>query len=148
MAETPVIPEGDATRRHDAGELDEAAVLEYAGEGRLADATTALALMARLPIRLAERIFTELQDDLLLIVAKSLGFRWETVAVLQALKVRPAGQSVSLPKLKASFDSLSPMTAKRVVRFLHARDSLSGDKKDTVIAGVTPLSPAASRLHA
>ncbi len=148
MAETPVLPEGDATRRHDAGQLDEAAVLEYAREGRLSDATTALALMARLPIRLAERIFTELQDDLLLIVAKSLGFRWDTVAVLQALKVRPAGQSVSLPKLKASFDALSPMTAKRVVRFLHARDRLSGDKKDTVIAGVTPVSPASPRLHA
>jgi uncharacterized protein (DUF2336 family) len=147
MAEQPLAPEGDAARLHEAGQLDEAAVLDFATGARLAEATTGLALLAKLPLRLADRIFTEMQDDLLLIVAKSLGFRWETVAALQTLKIRPDGQTANLAKLKANFDGLSPLTAQRVVRFLHARDTLS-ERRDPGAAPVLRSVEPGPRLHA
>jgi uncharacterized protein (DUF2336 family) len=130
MLEFPSVPEGDALLRHEAGELDEDSVLAYAHEGRTVDATVALALLAKLPMRLAERIFTEMQDDLLLIVVRSLGFRWATVAALRTLKARSTNRPANLAQLQANFDNLSPQTAQRVVRFLHVRDSLSAEKRE------------------
>lgn len=130
MAELPVPGDGDAARLFEAGELDEAAVLAYARENKVGEATSALSLLARLPIRLAERVFTEMQDDLLLIVTKSLGFGWTTVAALQTMKARMANRPPNLARVQANYDSLSPQTAQRVVRFLHARDVLSAERRD------------------
>jgi uncharacterized protein (DUF2336 family) len=130
MAEFPSVPEGDALRRFEAGELDEEAVLAYAHDGLPVDVTVALALLAKLPMRLAERIFTEMQDDLLLLVARALGFKWQTVAAMRTLKARSTNKPANLAQLQANFDNLSPQTAQRVLRFLHARDSLSPEKKE------------------
>lgn len=125
MSETPSVEDGEAGRLFRVGELDETAIQRFARDGRIGDATAALGLLARLPMRLAERIFTEQQDDLLLLVCKSLGFAFATVAALQGLKAKQANRTPNMGKLQASYNHLSVQTAQRVVRFLHARDSLA-----------------------
>ena len=125
MAEQPAAPDGDAARLHADGRLDEAAVLEFGKAGRLTEVSIALALdgAPAHPPRgphLHRNAGRSAADR-----GASLAFGWDTVAALQTLKVRPDGQPVNLAKLKANYDGLSPLTAKRVVRFLHARDALS-----------------------
>jgi uncharacterized protein (DUF2336 family) len=147
MAEAPTPADGDAARRFEAGELDEQAVLAYAQASRVGEATSALSLLARLPIRLAERVFTEMQDDLLLIVTKSLSFNWNTVAALQTMKAKMANRPANLARVQMHYDSLSAQTAQRVVRFLHARDVLSAERRDGPAApAAMPAETAADRV--
>lgn len=121
------LPAGEALRRFEKGELREADVYSYALAGNTAEAEAALNLLARMPETFGRRVLSESQDDLLLIVCKSLEFQWETVEALRRLKMRDARTTTPAAKLRASYETLSRVTADRVVRFLRARDPSATD---------------------
>ena len=106
---------------HTRGVLAEDDVLRFAQQGQRSRAFAAIALMARLPQVIADRLFVDPDDDLLLLVCKALGFRWETAAALQAFRLAPARRPVDPRRLHASYQQLSPDTSQRVLRFLQAR---------------------------
>lgn len=116
---------GEAMRRFERGDLAESDVYEFALAGQAAEAEAALNLLARMPESFGVRVLVEPQDDLLLIVCKSLDFAWDTVEALRRLKVRDARTQPPAAKLKSSYETLSRVTADRVVRFLRARDPAS-----------------------
>jgi uncharacterized protein (DUF2336 family) len=115
-------PTGEAAERFQRGELCEADVYGFALAGNASEAETALNLLARVPESFGVRVLSEPQDDLLLIVCKSLDFGWDTVEALRRLKVRDSRVLPPAAKLKGSYETLSRVTADRVVRFLRARD--------------------------
>jgi hypothetical protein len=118
---------GEAMRRFELGQLAETDVYGFALAGNAGEAEAALNLLARMPSSFGVRVLVEPQDDLLLIVCKSLDFSWETVEALRRLKVRDGRTQPPAAKLKSSYETLSRVTADRVVRFLRARDPASGD---------------------
>ena len=113
---------GEALELHRAGKLAEPDIRDFAAAGRKADSTAGLGLLCGLPRSVADRIFTEPQEDLLLIVCKSLEFHWSTVQALVALKSGAPARSALYAKLENSYDTLSRLTAQRVLRFLKARE--------------------------
>ncbi len=106
---------------HTRGVMDEDDVLRFARQGQRSRAFAAMALMARLPQVIADRQFVDPDDDLLLLVCKALGFRWETAAALQGFRLAPAKRAVDPRRLHATYQQLSPETSQRVLRFLQAR---------------------------
>ncbi|GGH34071.1 hypothetical protein GCM10007036_47200 [Alsobacter metallidurans] len=112
----------ELTLRFGRGELSEADVATFAREGRRAQALAALALLASLPRSIADRVFVDPDEDLLLIVCKAIGLHWETVDSLQRFRVPASHRPYDATRLRDSFDRLNPATAKRVIRFLHARE--------------------------
>lgn len=125
---------GEATRRFEYGELSETDVYGFALAGNMAEAEAALNLLARMPESFGMRVLVEPQDDLLLIVCKSLDFGWETVEALRRLKVRDGRAQPPAAKLRSSYETLSRVTADRVVRFLRARDPASTNNVLGVVA--------------
>lgn len=113
---------GDAAQRAARGELGETDVFNYALAGNVAEAGSALNLLARLPPAFTERILGDGPDDLLLIVCRSLDFSWETVEALRRLKQPPPGVPLHAGKLRSGYETLNKVTAQRVIRFLRARD--------------------------
>jgi uncharacterized protein (DUF2336 family) len=118
---------GEALERHRAGTLCETDIGTFASDGRKSEASAGLGLLAGLPRKIADRIFTEPQEDLLLIVCKSLDFRWPTVQVLVALKSGAPARASLYGKLESNYDTLSRLTAQRVLRFLKAREDTAED---------------------
>jgi len=106
---------------HSRGVLAEDDVLRFARQGQRSRAFAAMALMARLPQVIADRLFVDPDDDLLLLVCKALGFGWETTAALQAFRLSPTRRPVDPQRLRATYQQLSAETAQRVLRFLQAR---------------------------
>ncbi len=117
---------GDAAQRAARGTLTETDVFNYALAGNVAEASSALNLLARLPPAFAERILADPPDDLLLIVCRSLDFSWETVEALRRLKKPPPGTPLHTGKLRSGYETLNKVTAQRVIRFLRARDPAQG----------------------
>ncbi|WP_460449924.1 DUF2336 domain-containing protein [Alsobacter sp. SYSU BS001988] len=118
----------EVTLRFQRGDLAEQDVASYAREGRRAQALAALALLARLPRSIADRVFVDPDEDLLLIVCKAIGFSWDTAHALQRFRLASAHRPYDAERLQDSFDRLNPETAKRVIRFLHAREPMTAGR--------------------
>ena len=102
--------------------LTEATVAEFANKGEYAEIIAALASLCAVPTEVVDRLMGTERPDPILILCKSAGWSWTTVAALIA--VRPGGEDTSAPTLdavRADFDRLSPDTARRVVRFWQVR---------------------------
>ena len=67
-------------------------------------------------------------EDLLLIVCKAIGFAWATVARAAALPAGLGHRPYDAERLQDSYDRLNPETAKRVIRFLHAREPMAAGR--------------------
>ena len=63
------------------GELNENSILEYARAHKIEDATVGLSLLCSLPVDVVERALVH-NREMVLILAKALGFRWETAMAL------------------------------------------------------------------
>ena len=113
----------EVTLRFQRGELTEGDVVAYARDGRRGQALAALALLAQHPRAIADRVFVDPDEDLLLIVCKAVGFSWRTVHALQRFRLAPSHKPYDPERLQDSYERLNPTTAGRVIRFLHARDA-------------------------
>jgi uncharacterized protein (DUF2336 family) len=101
-----------------ANQLDEAALASFCADGKFEEAVVALATLAKVPIKIADRLMGGERPDPVLILCKAAGLSWATVRAL--ILVRPDGAGTSTQGLDAAFANygrLSTSTAQRVVRF-------------------------------
>ena len=98
-------------------ELDDAAIVKFAGSGKLDEVAAALAVLNNVPTEMMVRLLEGPRADLILIPCKSFGLNWLTLEAI--LSSRPQ-QPISEPTLKLAwrdYGKLSTETAQRTLRF-------------------------------
>ncbi len=117
---------GDAQRLvlslNRAGQMNEAALAAFCGEGKYEEAVAALALIAKVPINVTDRLIGGERPDPVLILCKAAGIGWSTARAV--LLLRPDGKGASghaLDEAFGNYNRLSSSTARRVVRFWQVR---------------------------
>lgn len=103
--------------------LTEHDVIAFAKQRQREECVCALAHMANLPLAVGERLFTSGENDLLLIVCRSLGFSWSATRELLVVRHGEPMPNHLLHSLLGNFEELSVSTAQRVLRFLHVRET-------------------------
>jgi uncharacterized protein (DUF2336 family) len=107
-----------------AGTLDETSVAAFCGEGKYEETAVALAVLAKVPVNVVDRLLAGDQSDPVLILSRALSFGWQTakgIIVLQGGGKTPSRQV--LDEAFGNFGRLSEPTAQRVVRFWQVRQS-------------------------
>src|SRR5439155_14821477 len=100
----------------------ETELYDFAKAGRFEETVAALSLLCAVPIEVVDRFMLAERADPLLILCKCAGFDWPTARAL--MTVRPSRQGTSTQGLEeayGNFEKLSPVTARRVVRFWQVR---------------------------
>jgi uncharacterized protein (DUF2336 family) len=109
---------------HQAGKLGESEVHSFAKSGKFEETAAALSLLCGLPIDAVEQAMLDERPDMLLIMAKAMGYSWATAKLL--LLLRTGGRGASQQDLELalhSFDRLQVSTAQRAVRFYQTRQN-------------------------
>jgi len=107
-----------------AGALDETAVAAFCADDKYEETAVGLAILAKVPVNVIDRMLSGDQPDPVLILCKAIGFDWQTVRAIIALQ--GGGKTPSRQVLDdafANFGRLSQTTARRVVRFWQVRQS-------------------------
>lgn len=111
-----------AKRRYKIRQPSEADVHMRAHSQDFEKTVVALALFGRLPIDLVERALLDQRPDMVLILAKAAGCSRTTTKAILLMQAAGRGMSdTDLDQALASFDRLSPVTAKRVLEFYDRR---------------------------
>jgi uncharacterized protein (DUF2336 family) len=103
-------------KEHD--ELDEAAIIKFAGAGKIDEVAASLAILNNARTEMMARLLEGPRSDLILIPCKSAGLSWPVVETI--LSKRPLQQPISPQTLKLAlrdYDRLSAETAQRTLRF-------------------------------
>ncbi len=111
---------------HASKALDESQVCNFAKHGKFEETAVALELLCEFPIDAIERVFLSENPELILILAKSLRFSWETAGHI--MRLCPNSRCWSEMKSethRAHFEKLQVATAKRVIRFYKVRRAAS-----------------------
>ncbi|MGO9398235.1 MAG: DUF2336 domain-containing protein [Xanthobacteraceae bacterium] len=106
--------------------LNEAALVTFCGERKYEETVVALATLAKVPIRIVDRLMESDRPDPVLILCKAANLTWP--AVHAVIMMRPAATAMSGQALDAAFANygrLSASTARRVVRFWQVRQASS-----------------------
>jgi hypothetical protein len=74
--------------QHQHGNLNEKRILEYALSHKIEDAVVGLSLLCSLPVEVVERALLDNNSKLTLVLAKALGFSWETAMSLLFLSAK------------------------------------------------------------
>ena len=102
--------------------LDEAALATFCSEGKYEETVVALATLAKVPIKIADRLMSDERPDPVLILCKAANLSWPTVkAVIVARPDAGGTSSQGLDAAFANYGRLSASTAQRVVRFWQVR---------------------------
>jgi uncharacterized protein (DUF2336 family) len=104
------------------GRLSESTLVDFARNGEYDETIAALSALCAVPIEVVDRLMGAERADPILILCKSAGWAWPTVAAI--IGMRPGGRSrpnQNLDAAYANFERLSPATARRVLRFWQAR---------------------------
>jgi len=107
-----------------ASRLNEAALTSFCAEGSYEETVVALAALAKVPIKITDRLMGSDRPDPVLILCKAAGLSWP--AVKAVILARPDAAATSAQGLNAAFANygrLSASTAQRVVRFWQVRQS-------------------------
>ncbi|HEY8383882.1 MAG TPA: DUF2336 domain-containing protein [Microvirga sp.] len=102
--------------------LDEDDVVGFAQADYLEETICAVAACAGLSLQAAERLFTLVDSDLILIVSKAQGWSWSTVRTLLKLRDPEAGLPHNLKRHAETYAGLADKTAQRVLRMMRRRD--------------------------
>jgi hypothetical protein len=97
--------------------------IHAAARARKFDQTvTALSLVCRVPLDVAERALTEDKPDILLILARAAGCSWKTTKALLRIRAsaRPHGVE-DLDEVRKDFERLQASTASRVLEHYRSR---------------------------
>jgi uncharacterized protein (DUF2336 family) len=111
-----------ALAMHQAGQLGEAELADFAKNKKFEETVAALSLLCGVPIETADRLMSGDRPDPILILCKAAGYGWPTARGI--IVARPSGKGSSNQALEAAFanfEKLSPSTAQRVVRFWQVR---------------------------
>jgi len=108
------------------GELNEAAFLEFAAGGELAEITAALALLCGASVPLIESLLQSDHSEAWLVPCKVAGLDWSTVrAILTCSSLKPSTSGHALETARADYFKLSQTSAGRVLRFWQVRQTAS-----------------------
>lgn len=105
-----------------ANKLNETTLASFCSEGKYEEAVVALAALAKVPVKIADRLMGGDRPDPVLILCKAADLSWPTVKAV--ILARPDGAGTSSQGLDAAFANygrLSASTAQRVVRFWQVR---------------------------
>jgi uncharacterized protein (DUF2336 family) len=102
--------------------LNEKKIFDYAQSHRLEEATVGLSLLCSLPVDVIERALIDNNRELALIVAKALGFSWETTMSLLFLAAPDhLIASLDLDDLRREFAGLNVETSRSVLKLYQLR---------------------------
>jgi Uncharacterised protein conserved in bacteria (DUF2336) len=110
------------------GELNEAAIFEFAKAGRLADIAGSLSLICEVPLALVENLLQSEHCEAILVPCKAAAFDWPTVRVI--LNCRSVGHTMSdqdVDTARTEYFKLSQNNAKRVLRFWQVRQTAANN---------------------
>jgi hypothetical protein len=99
-------------------ELDDAAIIKFAGAGKFDEVAASLGVLNNVPTDMMARLLEGPRSDLILIPCKSAGLNW--LAVETILCNRPLPQPIAEQTLKLAwkdYGKLSPETALRTLHF-------------------------------
>lgn len=110
---------------HRAGELNEAALLDFAKTHKYEEAVAALSAMSGVKIATLDRLIAGDRYDPILIVGKTIGLEWATVRALILLRLGPnrVPSPADIESARVNFARLMPSTAERVVGFWQTKQS-------------------------
>ena len=106
-------------------ELDDAAVIKFAGAGKLEEVAASLAVLNNATTDMMVRLLEGPRSDLILIPCKSAGLNWLTVETI--LSHRPLQPPISEETLKLAwkdYGKLSTETAQRTLRFWQVHNKI------------------------
>ncbi len=105
-----------------ANRLDETALASFCSDGKYEETVVALAALAKVPIKTADRLMGGDRPDPVLILCKAAGLSWPTVKAVILARPDATGTSTQgLDTAFANYGRLSASTAQRVVRFWQVR---------------------------
>jgi uncharacterized protein (DUF2336 family) len=113
----------EINRLNDAGQLDEQAVARFAAAGATEQAICAVAVLAQLSLPAAEQVVLGADRDAVLLVARGLGWSWDTAAALIGLRKDFGKSDAAVERARQHFRTLAQPTAQRVLGFLRMRDA-------------------------
>ena len=117
-----------AIQRHH-GNLNENQILEYARSRKFEETTVGLSMLCSLPVYVVERVLVDKGREVVLILAKALGFCWETTMSLLFLGATDHRiTSQDLARLQAEFADLNIETSRSVLKFYQSRKRASADR--------------------
>ncbi len=110
---------------HEAGELNEAALLGFAKAFKYEESIATLSAMAAVKLDTLDRLIAGDRHDPILIVGKVIGLEWATVRALILLRLGPnrVPSPSDIESARVNFARLMPSTAERVVTFWQARQA-------------------------
>jgi uncharacterized protein (DUF2336 family) len=104
------------------GNLNESKIVEYAQSHKFEEVTSGLSLLCSLPVDIVERALVDQSKEGLLILAKALGFSWETTMSLLFLGApNHRISSQNLDGMKEAFTGLNVETSQRVLKMYQSR---------------------------
>jgi len=108
---------------HEAGNLDDGALLEFAKAYKYEESIATLSAMSGVKIATLDRLISGDRYDPILIVSKVIGLEWATVRALILLRIGPnrVPSQADIEGARVNFARLMPSTAERVVNFWKAR---------------------------
>ena len=113
------------------GNLNENKIFEYAQAHKFEEVTVGLSLLCSLPVDVVERALLDKSREELMILAKALGFSWETtmsLLFLGALDYRISSQD--LDGMKKEFAGLNVETGQSVLRLYRSRKLAAATDSD------------------
>jgi len=119
------------TAQHQYGNLNENSILEYARSHKNEEVTVGISLLCSLPVDVVERALVHSNSEMTLILARALGFGWETAMALLFLGAKdhriPAGD---LNDMKEEFARLNIETSRGVLRAYQSRRNATAVEQD------------------
>ena len=105
-----------------AGLLNAAKLDEFAVVGRFEEIVAALAVMAKMPGEVVERLVNDTRAESLLVLARAIDLPWETTRSILMLAGRRYRRSpADIGKCIAAFQRLNPATARQILEFQRVR---------------------------
>jgi uncharacterized protein (DUF2336 family) len=110
---------------HEAGELNESALLGFAKTYKYEESVAALSALSGVKIATLDRLIAGDRYDPILIVGKVVGLEWPTVRALILLRMGPhrVAAPADIESARVNFGRLMPSTAERVVSFWQTKQS-------------------------
>jgi len=112
------------------GQLNIAKLDDFARNDRFEEILAALAVMAKMPADLVERMVHDTHAESLLVLAKAVSVPWETTkAILTLAAKRYRRSTAGIEKAMASFERLKEPIARQILEFHRKRTVLGASRK-------------------
>jgi uncharacterized protein (DUF2336 family) len=111
---------------HQAGELNEAALLNFAKARKYEECVAALSAMSAVRLAAIDRLIMGDRHDPILILGRAIGLEWATVRALIMLRLGPGRvpSATDIEEVRLNFERLVASTAQRVLGFWRTRQTV------------------------